>query len=154
MHSCSPTQRFPQPPPYSYSPNPSPSPALHPFLQQVRVYSLGFPHGSAGKESTCYAGDLGSIPGLGRSPGEGKGYPLKHSSLENSMDGIVHGIANDMTEWLSLSRILILLFVCFIVLGLCCCSDFSLVAASRGSSPVVVHSFLILVASLVSGHRL
>ena len=41
---------------------------------------------SAGKESTCNAGDLGSIPGLGRSPGEGKGYPLHYSGLENSMD--------------------------------------------------------------------
>ena len=43
-------------------------------------------HGSAGKESTCNAGDLGSIPGLERSPGEGKGYPLQYSGLENSMD--------------------------------------------------------------------
>ena len=49
---------------------------------------LGFPCGSAGKESTCNVGDLGSIPGLGRSPGEGKGYPLQHSGLENSMDCI------------------------------------------------------------------
>ena len=40
---------------------------------------LGFPCGSAGKESACNAGDLGSIPGLGRSPGEGKGYPLQYS---------------------------------------------------------------------------
>ena len=54
---------------------------------------LGFPCGSAGKESTCNAGDLGLIPGLGRSPGEGKGYPLQHSGLENSMDRIVHGVA-------------------------------------------------------------
>ena len=45
---------------------------------------LGFPHVSAGKESACNAGDLGSIPGLGRSPGEGKGYPLEYSGLENS----------------------------------------------------------------------
>ena len=41
---------------------------------------------SAGKESPCNVGDLGSIPGLGRSPGEGKGYPLQYSGLENSMD--------------------------------------------------------------------
>ena len=46
---------------------------------------LGFPCGSAGKESTCNAGDLGLIPGLERSPGEGKGYPLQYSGLENSM---------------------------------------------------------------------
>ena len=52
---------------------------------------LGFPCGSAGKESTCDVGDLGSIPGLGRFPGEGKGYPLQYSGLENSMDCIVHG---------------------------------------------------------------
>ena len=54
---------------------------------------LGFPGGSAGKESTCSVGDLGSIPGLGRSTGEGNGYPLQYSALENSMDYIVHGVA-------------------------------------------------------------
>ena len=43
---------------------------------------LGFPGGSAGKESACNMGDLGSIPGLGRSPGEENGYPLQHSDLE------------------------------------------------------------------------
>ena len=47
---------------------------------------VGFPCGSAGKESACNAKDLGSIPGLGRCPGEGKGYPLQYSGLENSMD--------------------------------------------------------------------
>ena len=54
-----------------------------------------FPCGSAGKESTCSVGDLGSIPGLGRFPGEGKGYPLQYSGLENSMVCIVHGIAKN-----------------------------------------------------------
>ena len=54
--------------------------------------------GSAGKESVCNAGDLGSIPGLGRSPGEGKGYPLQYSGLENSMDCIVHGVAKIWTQ--------------------------------------------------------
>ena len=58
---------------------------------------MGFPCGSAGKESTCNAGDLGSIPGLGRSPGEGNGYSLQYSGLENSMDCIVHGIAKSQT---------------------------------------------------------
>ena len=48
--------------------------------------------GSAGKESTCKVGDLGLIPGLGRSPGEGNRYPLQYSGLENSMDCIVHGV--------------------------------------------------------------
>ena len=50
--------------------------------------SKGFPGSSVGKESTCNAGDLGSILGLGRLPGEGKGYPLQYSGLENSMDYI------------------------------------------------------------------
>ena len=59
---------------------------------------LGFPYGSAGKESTCNAGDMGSIPGLGRSPGEGKGYPLQYSGLGNSMDWIVHGVAKSRTR--------------------------------------------------------
>ena len=65
---------------------------------------LGFPCGSAGKESACNVGDLGSIPGLRRSPGEGKGYPLKYSGLDNSRDCKVHGVAeSDTTEQLSLS---------------------------------------------------
>ena len=65
---------------------------------------LGFPCGSAGKESTCNAGDLGLIPGLGRSLGEGKGYPLQYSGLDNSMDCIVLGGRKelDMTKQLSL----------------------------------------------------
>ena len=57
----------------------------------------GFPRGSAGKEFACNTGDLGSIPGLGRSHGEGKGYPLQYSGLENSMDCIVHGVAKSQT---------------------------------------------------------
>ena len=68
------------------------------FYNQTKV-SLGFPCGSAGKEFASNVGDLGSIPGLGRSPGEGKGYPLQNSGLENSMDCIVHGVAElDLTE--------------------------------------------------------
>ena len=59
---------------------------------------MGFPCGSAGKESTCNAGDLSSIPGLGRSPGEGKGYPLQYSGLEMSMDCIVHGVTTSRTQ--------------------------------------------------------
>ena len=59
---------------------------------------LGFPCGSAGKESACNVADLGLIPGLGRSPGEGKGYPLQYSGLENCMDCIVHGIAKSRTR--------------------------------------------------------
>ena len=52
---------------------------------------------SVGKESACNVEDLGSIPGLGRSPGKGKGYPLQYSGLENSMDCIVHGVAKSQT---------------------------------------------------------
>ena len=60
---------------------------------------MGFPCGSADKESACNAGYLGLIPGLGRSPGEGKGYPLQYSGPENSMDCIIHAVAeSDRTE--------------------------------------------------------
>ena len=59
---------------------------------------LGFPCGSAYKESTCHVGDLGSIPGLGRSPGERKGYPLQYSGLENSMDCIGHEVTKSLTR--------------------------------------------------------
>ena len=59
---------------------------------------LNFPCGSAGKESVCSVGDLGSILGLGRSLGEGKGYPLQYSGLENSMDCVFHGAAKSRTR--------------------------------------------------------
>ena len=59
--------------------------------------SLGFPGGSAGKESACNAGDLGLIPALGQSSGEGNGYPLQYSGLENSMDCIIHGVSKSRT---------------------------------------------------------
>ena len=68
------------------------------------LQSTGSKNGTNGKESACNAGDLGSIPGLGRYPGEGKGYPLWYSGLENFMDCIVHGVAkskrrlNNLTE--------------------------------------------------------
>ena len=63
---------------------------------------MGFPGGSDGKESACNARDLCSIPGLGRSPGEGKGYPLQYSGLEDFMDrgawqATVHGVAKSQT---------------------------------------------------------
>ena len=59
---------------------------------------LGFSCGSAGKEAACNAGDLGLIPGLGRSPGKGKGYSLQSSGLENFMDCIVHGVTKNQTQ--------------------------------------------------------
>ena len=59
---------------------------------------LGFPCGSAGEEYACNAGDRGSILGLGRHPGEGKGFPLEYSGLENSMDCIVHEVAKNWTQ--------------------------------------------------------
>ena len=63
----------------------------------------GFPGGSDGKESACSAGDQGLIPGWGRSPREGNGYPLQYSCLENSMEGeawwvIVHRVAKSWTQ--------------------------------------------------------
>ena len=54
--------------------------------------------GSAGKESSCNVGDLGSIPGLERSPGEGNNYPLQYSGLENSMDCIICGVTKSWTQ--------------------------------------------------------
>ena len=63
----------------------------------------GFSYGSAGKESACSVGDLGLIPGLGRSPGEGKGYPLQYSGLENPRDGGVSGVAQSRTRLKRLS---------------------------------------------------
>ena len=65
---------------------------------------LGFPGGSGSKESACNEGDLGLIPALGRPPGEGKGYPLQYSGLENSMDCIVHRFAK---TWDTIERLLL-----------------------------------------------
>ena len=57
-----------------------------------------FPDSSAGKETACNVGELGLIPGLGRSPGEEKGYPLQYSGLENSMDYTVHGLTKSRSQ--------------------------------------------------------
>ena len=64
---------------------------LFPLVRKYKGFK-DFPCGSAGKESTCNGGDLGLIPGLGRSPREGKGYPLQYSGLENSMDMAFHSL--------------------------------------------------------------
>ena len=76
------------------------------------IILFGLPCGSAGKESTCNVGDLGSISGLGRSPGEGKGYPLQYSGLENSMNhgvwripwGLENGLENSMDHGVTKSQ--------------------------------------------------
>ena len=74
-------------------------------MSPYTVYK-GFPCGSAGKESACNVGDLGSIPGLGRSPGEGKGFPLQYPGLENSTDCIVHWVTKSRTQFqLSLYKV-------------------------------------------------
>ena len=72
------------------------SPILSSFFLFFPCEYWGFPCGSAGKESACQIGDLCSIPGLGRAPGEGKRYPLQYSGLENSMDFIIHGISKSV----------------------------------------------------------
>ena len=87
-HEQSPSQRSEAP---GFSPLLSKISSAHPLhwpCAPLKLLSFlwGFPCGSAGKESACNAKDLGSIPGLGRSPGEEKGYPLQYSGLENSMD--------------------------------------------------------------------
>ena len=74
---------------------------MHNKVIQLYIY-MGFPCGSSGKEFACNAGGLGLIPGLGRSPGEGKGYPLQYSGLEKSLGSVVHGVTeSDTTERLS-----------------------------------------------------
>ena len=75
---------------------------------KIRIVTLGFRGSSDGEESTCNAGDLGSIPGLGRSPGGGNGSPLQHSCLENLMDrgawwAIVHVVTQSQTRLKRLS---------------------------------------------------
>ena len=62
------------------------------------LYTWDFPDSSVGKESVCNAGDPGLIPGLGRSAGEGLGYPLQYSGLENSMDCVVYGFKKSQTR--------------------------------------------------------
>ena len=68
------------------------------MISKTLQENMGFPGGSSGKESAYNVGDLGLIPELGRSPGEGKGYPVQCSVLENSMDCIVHGVTKRRTR--------------------------------------------------------
>ena len=86
-----------------------PSPRISHFSEKVQSFywrmgfrnqalgTYGFPHSSAGKESTCNAGDPSSIPGSGRSPAKGIGYPRQYSGLENPMDFVFHGVAKSGT---------------------------------------------------------
>ena len=74
-------------------------------VEEARMITseMGFPGGSDGKESACNAGDPGSVPGSGKSPGEGNGYPLQYPCLENSMDReawrtAVHGVSKSQTR--------------------------------------------------------
>ena len=66
-------------------------------LTDIENKFRGFPSGSDGKESACVEGNLGSVPGLGRFPKEGNGYPLQYCGLENSMDCIDHGVTKSQT---------------------------------------------------------
>ena len=85
----------------SESPSHPPHPVT-PFVTFGTICNLGgrqhFPGGSAGKESASSARDLGSVPGLGRSPGEGKGYPVQYSGLEDSMGCVVHEVTKSRTR--------------------------------------------------------
>ena len=77
---------------------------IHLFIPPAQeYYHFNFLGGSDGNESACNAGDLGLIPGLGRSPGEGKGYPRQHSCLKNPRDGgdwwaAIYGVAQSLTR--------------------------------------------------------
>ena len=68
------------------------------WYNHTMEYYLAISHSSVGKKSTCNAGDPSSIPGLERSPGEWKSYPLQYSGLENSIDCIVQGVAKSRTR--------------------------------------------------------
>ena len=67
---------------------------------------MGFPCGSSGKGSACNVGDLGSISGLGRSHGEGKGYPLQYSGSENSMDSLAMGSQRVGHNWATFTSVI------------------------------------------------
>ena len=88
----------------------------------VGIFLKEFPCGSAGEESVGNAGDLGLVPGLGTSPGEGKGYPLQYSGLKNFLDCIVHGIAKNQTrlsnfhfQFFSRNKYPLTLFICIFI---------------------------------------
>ena len=88
----------PEMPPMRVLAGPYIPPSSHfPLFHIISALSSTVPRGSAGKESACNEGDLDSIPGWGRSPGEGNGYPLQYSGLENSMDCTINGVSKSWT---------------------------------------------------------
>ena len=102
-------------------PGDPPDPGIKPMSPVSPALQAGFPGGSAGKESACNAGDLGLIPELGRSPGEGNGYPLQYSCLENPMDRVaLQATVCEVTKSLTTERLSLLLS--FIING---CQIFS-----------------------------
>ena len=109
---------------------------------------LGFPGSSTGKESTCNVGDLGSIPGLGRSPGEGKGWPLQYSGLESFMDCIVHRVTKSRKQ-LSDFQFLVTIYgyLCFLPMWQLMCFHWK--QAQGGIAYIQVN---ILFLPLVSGY--
>ena len=70
-----------------------------PTCEKIKSFLVFICSDSVGKESACNVGDLGSIPGWGRSPGEGKSYPLQCSGLENPMGCIIHGVSKSWARW-------------------------------------------------------
>ena len=84
------------------------------FSITLFIKHQGFSGGSAGKESACSAGDLGSVPGLGWSPGKGKGCPLQYSGLKNSMDCIVYGVAKELATTERIKHELYFLYFLFL----------------------------------------
>ena len=95
---------------------------------------LGFPGGSAGTESACDVGDLGSIPGLGRSPGGRKGYPLQYYGLEISMDCIVHEVIESDTTWATFTHADLFLSVLSLICSVQAFSSFSLLSCASHRS--------------------
>ena len=91
-------KRTPQSPSPGWSPFQQLPPSRTTTIRQIKGHQ-DFPGGSVDKEYACSVGDLGLIPRLGRSPGEGNSNPLQYSGLENSMDCIVHGVTKNQT-WL------------------------------------------------------
>ena len=120
-----------------------------PRNEKVILTPQDFPDNSAGKESSCHAGDLGLIPGLGRSPREGKGYPLQYSDMKNSMDCVVHGVTTSQT-WLSNFHFLQYLWIFLAIISSKYFVPFSLCSLITPVLDFLIPSFRSLRASLFS----